>query len=134
MAVQVTNTLTAFITSTEDTTGNVTINRGNGNPAVDSTLGQYTQQFKCLGIGVDTPVPFPTPGVEIDQLYIKNNDAAAIITVKWVPTSGALATIIKLTPGSMIMVWETTSGQGMGAVTVASTIAGSFCELFIGAI
>lgn len=133
MSVQITNTLTSFITATEDSTGNVVINRGNGNPAVDSTTALFVEQFKTLGAAVDTPIPF-TVGAEIDQLYIKNNDAAAIITVKWTKSGGGAANVIDLQPGGLLNFWEPTTGKGVLSVTVASSIGSTFCEIFVGVI
>jgi hypothetical protein len=137
MALQVTNTLTATITSTEDSTGNVAINRGNGNPAVDAVVGLYIEQFKTLGAGFDTKIPSISglDTAEIDQLYIKNNDANAIITVKWSPVAhGGQILALDLQPGSQLLLWETTTGRGVASVTVASSVGGTFCEIFIGSI
>lgn len=134
MAVQVTNTLTAIITSTEDSTGNVFVNRGNGNPAVDSTTGLYVQQFKTGGAAVDTAIPYPV-GQEIDQLYIKNNDPAAVITVKWTASGGGgVIKPVELQPGGMIMFWEPTTSKGVLSVTVASSVGSTFVEIFVGTI
>ena len=133
MAVQVTNTLTAIITSTEDTTGNVFVNRGTGNPTVDSTTGLYVQQFVTAGAAVDTAIPYPV-GLAIDQLYIKNNDNVAVLTVKWTPAGGGVTTIKTIKPGGQLIFWESVTGAGVSSVTIASSVGATFVELFVGSI
>lgn len=131
MAQTVVSTLSANILSTEQATGNVVINRGTGNPNVTSTTALYVEQFITGAAGIDTIIPSPTVS---DMLYIRNLDAAAIITVKATPQGGVEAIIGNLQPGSQLILWNTLTGKGWTNVKVASSVGTTGVEIFSGTI
>lgn len=129
MANNVTNTLAAVITSTEDTTGNVPINRGTGNPAFDSVSGDFRTYLSITGALVLTPNPNPAR-----QVYIRNLDATNDLTIAWVPSGGVNNTVILLKPGEQIMFWGDPSKAGGGVTQITITPSATPCllEYFIG--
>lgn len=127
----ITAVLTAFITATEDASNNVVVNRGTGNPSVDDISTQYSEQLVTGAINVDTAVPLAATNV--DQLYIRNLDAAADLTIKGTPQGGAAATLMILRPGGQFIFWNTATGKGLGTVTVASSVGATGYEIFSGA-
>lgn len=131
MANKITNTLVANITAQDDSTQNISINRSNQNASFDSVLAQMTEYF-ILGIGDNV---IPLPAAICFQLYIKNNDAALIITPKITPKGGALAAREQLYPGDQMFIWQVNTGANAGftALTLNSSGAGALVEFFIGA-
>lgn len=131
MAGNTTNGLTATITSTEDSTQNVPINRGTGNPAYDSTVGEFTFYY-TLAAGANV---IALPILHVTQLYIKNNDPSKTIQVTWTPNGGASASIINLNPGDIIMLWANPAGAtspGITNLTLTSVAGGALVEFFFG--
>jgi hypothetical protein len=129
----VTNALIANISSTEQSTSNVDINRSTGNPAFSSNVGQFTT-YQNLPTGTNV-VPLPTAtGVPATQVYVKNIDAAATCTVKWTPNGGASENIILLYPGDQIILWQNPSGSTAGITAFAIVVTASTClvEYFLG--
>jgi hypothetical protein len=131
MALNTTNSLFAQITAVDDTTQNVPINFGTGNPAFDSNEAQFTRYLKLNG-GAN-PIGLPvTPATEV---YIKNTDAAKTIQVIWTQNGGAPANICVLNPGAQIILWDNPTGAttpGITALTLTPSAAGCFCEIFFG--
>lgn len=129
----VVNTAIVNITSTEQSTSAVDINRGT-NLQYNSNMGQFTT-YTNLGVGLNViPLPFPNPAV---QVFIKNLDATKTITVGWT-TSGAAAVtpVIVLNPGEFIMFWQNPTGGAGGTGIVALNLTPSavpcLVELFLG--
>src|SRR5690242_13979175 len=108
MAGNVTNTLTAQITTTEDSTLNVPINRGTGNPAFDSTLGQLSE-YLSLANGANV---ITLPKSVVYQVYIRNIDAAKSINITWTPHGGISNMFIVLNPGDQLILWCDPSKDG----------------------
>lgn len=131
MANKITNTLVANITAQDDSTQNISINRSNQNASFDSILAQMTEYF-VLANG-DNVIPLPS--TICFQLYIKNNDAALIITPKITPKGGALTTREQLYPGDQLFLWQVNTGANAGftALTLNASGAGAIVEFFIGA-
>lgn len=130
MANNVTNTLTAVVTTQEDTTGNVPINRGTGNPALDVTSGEFTT-YKKLASG-DNIIQLPISPV--CQVYVKNLDPTLVITVKGTLNGGASQPIAKLNPGDQVIVWNSSTGTtpGYTDITLNASGANALCEFFLG--
>lgn len=121
----VTNSLSASILSTDDTTQNVPINLGTGNPAFNSTFGEYIRYGSC-GVG-GANLYFPqTP---VYQFYFKNNDPAKLITINWTPQGSGLVTVIDLSPGDQILFWQAVGGANAG-ITTCTVSASSGTALF----
>jgi hypothetical protein len=126
----VTNQLVANVSSTEQSTSNVDINRSTGNPAFASNVGQFTT-YKKLSAGGNT---IPLPISPITEVYIKNIDPVATLTVTWTPnTGGSDVTITVLYPGDQIILWQAPGGATAGITTleIAASAAG-FVEYFLG--
>lgn len=133
---QVTNTLNVSLKTTDNNDSTTVIEKSSGDIIVPSIVGQYTQKYKLLLS--DTPLPFTDGGAGTsggDQIYIKNTDPGAIVTVKWTKQSGGgIVSVALLQPGGVLVLWNPTIGNGVSAVTAASTIAGSFIDVFQGVI
>src|SRR5215472_11601140 len=109
-----TNTLTATLTATEDTTQNVPINRGTGNPSYDSTSAAFEYYF-VLPAG---PTTIQLPKNPTTQVYIKNNDnAGKNVVVSWIPSGGVNNNVITLNPGDLILFWCNPAGATNPGIT-----------------
>lgn len=130
MANVITNTLTAFITATEDNSSNVPINRGNGNPNYDVTTAQYTEDF-VLASGANI---ITLPCTPVSQLYIRNKHAANTVQVTWTDNGGAPLLVITLNPGDQILLWAdpTKTTPGITSLTLTASGASTNVEMFLG--
>jgi hypothetical protein len=128
----ITNTLVANVTSTEDSTGNVIINRSTGQPAFDSTSASINEYI----ITSATPLIIQTLLTWIYQLYIRNIDTANNINVAWTPQSTLIAAeIVQLGPGDQLISWCNPSGSGnngIRSVTMSCASTTAKVEYFIG--
>lgn len=131
MANKITNTLVANITAQDDSTQNISINRGNQNPSFDSVLAQMSE-YVVLANGANV-IPLPT--AICFQLYVKNNDPALIITPTITPNGGVAAIYPKLYPGEQLIIWcsNANAAGGFTALTLGASGAGALVEYFIGA-
>jgi len=131
MANKITNTLVANITSQEDSSQNVIVNRGTGNPNFDSVLAQMTEYY-VLANGANV---IPLPAATCFQLYIRNNDAALLITPSITPKGGVAAIYPQLYPGDQMFIWQSNTGANAGftALTLTASAANTLVEFFIGA-
>ena len=131
MANKITNTLVANITAQEDSSQNVIINRGTGNPNFDSILAQMTEYYVLVN-GANV---IPLPAATCFQLYIKNNDAALLITPTITPKGGVAAILPQLYPGDQIFIWQNNTGANAGftALSLNASAGGALVEFFIGA-
>jgi hypothetical protein len=130
MANKITNTLVANITAQEDSTQNIPINRGTGNPSFDSVFAQMTE-YVVLASGDNV---IPLPAATCYQLYVRNNDPALIITIKMTAKGGALTTREQLYPGDQFILWQANTGANAGytALTLNASAANALVEYFIG--
>lgn len=130
MANNQTNTLTATITGTEDTTGNVPINRGLGNLSFDSNYSDFTT-YQNLATGDNS---ITIPGVKATQVYVKNNDQTNTIIVKFTPTGGAQQVSPVLQPGEVFILWQKAASAGISGLTLNVPGVGvtCLCEYFLG--
>lgn len=133
-----TNTLTATITGTEDTTGNVPINRGLGNLAFSSaTVSQFAEfvSYQRLNNG-DNPIVIPGPLTKASQVYVKNLDATNNIVVKYTPSGGVQQLSTTLGPGEVFIIWQaqgnSATGAGITAFVLNASAANVLCEYFLG--
>lgn len=127
----VTNTLVANISSTEQSTSNVPINRSTGNPSFASNSGSFVT-YVALAAGVN--VPF-FPFSPITQVYVRNIDAAKSLSMSWVPNGGAAAVVIELNPGDQIILWSNPAGPvapGITSISFTPSTSGCLIEYFFG--
>lgn len=133
MATQVTNTLTAIVTTQEDITGSVPINRGTGNPAFDCNVGAFTTYQQLAAGNTDLQLPKAT----VYQVYIKNLDSTNTVTVQWTISGGAQLSVCNLTPGDQIIMWCNpaigSAGAGVSAIRLIAQGGTALVEYFIGA-
>jgi hypothetical protein len=122
-----TNTLTATITGTEKSTGNVPINRGLGNLAIDSTFSEFCT-YQLLASGDNTIV---IPNAKAYQIYVKNNDPTFFVIVKYTPTGGVQQLSSTLGPGDIFMQWQSISGApaAAGITALVLNASGANCEV-----
>jgi hypothetical protein len=126
-----TNTLTATITGTEDSTGNVPINRGLGNLSFDSNFSDFVT-YQSLSAGNN---PITLPATKVYQIYVKNNDPAQNIGVTYTPTGLAAQVSPTLGPGEVFIIWQKNTNVGANAGITALTLtatAAALVEYFIG--
>lgn len=125
----VTNTLTATITSTEQTTSQVPINRSTGNPSFNSNVGEIIM-YRQLSAGAN---PLSLAANPCFQFYVRDTDPALTVVVSWTPIGQANATVLTLYPGDQILFWQNPGGTnaGVSAITLTAT-APTLCEFFIG--
>lgn len=133
----VTNTLTASISSQDDASLNTPISLQSGNPAYDSSFAQDLR-YLSLGVGANVIHFQPSSVFGYTHIYIKNLDPASSISVIWTPNGGAPTTIITLPPGGLIILWLPPSTQasptGISALTLTNLSATNtcLCEVFYG--
>lgn len=127
----ITNTLIANITATEDTTQNVIVNRTVPNLNFDSN----TAEGVIYGILANGANAITLPAAKCFQLYIRNNDPANTITPTITPTGGAPAALPILFPGDAMFIWQsnTSSAAGFTALSLSANAANTLVEYFIGA-
>jgi hypothetical protein len=133
VANNMTNSLSATIISTEDTTGNVPINRGLGNLSFDSIYGEFTA-YQNLGNGDNT---ITLPNSPAYQVYVKNNAASGNIVVKYTPQGGAQQLSPSLGPGECFVIWQANNSgggvlAGITALIINASVANLPVEYFIG--
>jgi len=129
------NAFIATIVATDDTTGNVPINFGTGNPAFDSAIAKL-ERYHNLSAGANV-IAISTPSGIAAEVYIKNVDPNnKTVTVTWTPNGGASATVIVLNSGDQIIFWTNPSGNtpGISALTLTPSAANALVEFFIGGI
>jgi hypothetical protein len=127
------NSLSATIIATEDTTGNVPINRGLGNLSFDSIFAEFTA-YQNLSNG-DNVITLPNSPAY--QVYVKNNGSVGNIIVKFTPQGGAQQVSPSLGPGEIFLLWQANSSlaaalAGITALTVNANQANIPIEYFIG--
>lgn len=126
----ITNTLIANVTATEDSTQNVTINRTLSNLNFDSSVAAI-DQYPSLPSG-DNIIGLPIPTVF--QLMVVNKDPALIITPKITPKGGVLAICTQLYPGDVMIIWQKpgSANGGITGLTLNASGAGALYEVFFG--
>lgn len=126
----VTNTLIANISSTEQVTSNVDINRSTGSPAFNSSVAQFVTYASIPALATGIPLPI----AKTVQVYIRNIDPTNSVTVTWTPTPGVTASIITLYPGDQIILWQNTTGVSAGISALSVLASANFCliEYFLG--
>ncbi len=127
----VTNTLVANFTSTEQSSSSVNINRSNGNPGFNANVGQFTTYFLLPGGQSSIPLPFSP----VTQLYIKNLDQAHSILIVWTMNTGAAHPVIELNPGDQIMFWCSPAGAmtpGITELFMTPNSGTALVEFFLG--
>lgn len=72
------------------------------------------------------------PATTVYQVYIKNTDAAATLTITGTVSGGASQTICKLPPGAVFVYWTATGANGFTALSYQSDTSGSKFEMFLG--
>jgi hypothetical protein len=131
MAINTTNAVTVNITTTEDTSGAVDINRSIA-LSYDSNFAELISYQKLLTGATQIP---NTIANTYYQVYIKNNDAAAQVQVSVLPTGGALVNMGTLNPQDFILIWQKTAGTanaGYTGITLTVTAASCLVEYFLG--
>jgi hypothetical protein len=132
MANNVTNALSATIISTEDTTGLVPVNRGLGNLSFDSIFADFTT-YEKLGAGDNAIV---IPNGKAFQVYVKNNDPALFIVVKYTPTGLAQQLSPTLGPGEAFLMWQqitnANANAGITGLVLNASGANALVEFFLG--
>lgn len=139
MTVNVTNSLIANITTSEDSSSNVPINRGLGNPSYDCNFGQFTT-YRALAPGATTIATTPsTVAVNCAQFYFKNIDSNGPLAIQWqtTGTGGITGTpVINLYGGDMILFWCKPGSALTGIINnvqVTNLAAVNvLCEYFLG--
>jgi hypothetical protein len=126
----VTNTLIANITVTEDTTQNVVVNRTVPGLVIDSNVAEGVFYQKLTGAYTVNLPDTPAGGY---QLYVRNNDTTNGVNV--VANSGAGTMInVTLAPGGVILLWQNPSnGQAYTALIFTPIATPVLIEYFIGA-
>ena len=121
----VTNTLIANISTTEDTTQNVIINRTVPGLVFDSTVAQGVIYQSLTGA-----FTVNLPSANCYQLYVRNNDPTNNVNVN----ANAGSINWALHPGSAIFLWQSPT-NGTAITSLQLTPAGTPClvEYFIGA-
>lgn len=129
---KVTNTLIANITSEEDSTSNVPINRSNGNPNFDATFADFSTYVKMGASPFQLPVN--AYGAPCTQFYLKNLDPTIMITLSWTPQGQALVRVLDLYPGDSIVFWENPANDTAGITSAQISFASGspLIEYFIG--
>lgn len=132
------NTLDATFKTIDQNSGDIIITKTVG-LVINGIAGQYTQRYKLQTAAVDTAMPTVELGnnaLNIDQLYIKNVDPNAKVTIKWRIGAAAVANITILPPGGVLIFWNPTviPGSTINSITCASDIGLTYVEIFQGVI
>jgi hypothetical protein len=116
----------------QDSSGVNILNRSIGAISYSGILGEFLD-----GILLDASAhsqTFPSTITTALQFYFKNTHASAIITVTWTHTTGSSAVIQAVSPGGILVFWNTasTSPAGITALSLQSDTANATFEMFIG--
>jgi len=124
--------VTASVSGTLKITDNLT-----GSVALQKLLNNaYTGTLSTVGQSVTigtSPVTITLPINPTQFLYFKNLSANAgtTITVTWTPTGGSSNVVVTLDPGAIIIFAETTATNGVSALSVVSSQAGTPVEYIL---
>lgn len=131
-----TNALIVNISSQEDTTANVYINRALTS-SFDSSSGEFITYLKLPNAGNNT-IAFPT-GVVVSQLYIKNIDPAVTMQLQLTPAWAGAATPATNTcpylyPGDAFIYWTKpgNANNGYSGLVINCNVINGLVEYFIG--
>lgn len=131
-----TNTANITILATEDSTGNVLVNRTFA-PSLDCNAGIFNTYMltpQALPLVLATPT---TETANFSNVYVRNTSGAGggnvQISVTWTSSPAALVT---LKPGDVFLYWGTSESSPLTGITsiVAEVVSGSNAtlEYFIG--
>ena len=114
-----------------DANGQVLARRAASTQDSAGTVGQFR-----AGNLIDTSeTSISLPVAQVRQLWVRNTDSAATITVKWTPNGGSETTTgIVLGPNDQIMLWHTTTGstKGVSSVKLTASEANATFEIYTG--
>ncbi len=100
------------------------------------TYGGFIGQFVDGNLTTTNPTSqtFPSTLVTALQFYFKNTHATAVITVTWTHTTGASAVVQAVSPGGVLLFWNTaaTSPIAITALSLQSDTANATFEYFLG--
>ena len=126
----ITNTISTTIQEL-DANGQVLARRVASTSDNAATVGEFR-----AGNLIDTSeTSISVPVAQVRQLWVRNTDSAATITVKWTPNGGTETTTgIVLGPNDQIMLWHTTTGstKGISSVKLTASEANATYEIYLG--
>lgn len=127
----------ADTTSTNQLQATITSIDGSGNAFLNRVLGVLSFTGVASGIvrlkipNADTTITLPVSPTK--QVYVKNNDSASLLTVKWTPNGGASNTVIVLSPGGVLILWDIAGvGNGITDLKLNQSVANTEAEYFLG--
>ena len=126
----ITNTITTTIQEL-DANGQTLARRVASVSDAAATVGQ----FRAGNLTDTSETSISLPVTQVRQLWVRNTDTVATITVKWTPNGGTeTATGVVLGPTDQIMLWHTTTGstKGISSVKLTASEANATFEIYLG--
>lgn len=121
--------LNAVLTATDTITSpNPTVvTRNFNNPTLAATTYFHDLFFQAAAAGSAVTLPAATVWI----VYVKNNDAAANLTVAFTPAGGASETVL-LVPGGIFLYFQPSEGAGgITALTLTASAGTINTEVFV---
>lgn len=116
MSIQVTDAINGTISVTDNQSGSL----AQALAIVASYVGSVSEYYPAFSVSTGgSAVTFPITALQF--VYVKNLSTTATMTVAWTPQGGSSNTAIKLDPGGFTMFGETTTSNGITAMTLTSS-------------
>jgi hypothetical protein len=124
----VTASVKGNITITDNLTGSTSLSKVLNN-AYTGTVESYGQN---VIIGT-SPTTVALPVSPSQFVYVKNlsTTSSNTVTVTWTPNSGSSASIVILDPGAIIIFSEVTTTNGISALSITASAAGTPVEYIL---
>jgi len=125
----ITNTFTVTIQEL-DANGQTLARRVASTSDTAATVGEFISGN--LATTAESTITLPV--AQVRQIWVRNTDSTATITVKWTPTTSSEVTVAVLSPNDQLALWHTTTGATLGASTLKLTASATNTtyEVFIG--
>lgn len=122
-----TNNMTLLLNQQDSNLTNI-LNRTIGAISFGATVGIFGEYSFPNTSSFTRTLPTTT----VLNMYFKNLDATAVVTVTWTPSGGSSNVVKAVGPGAILVFWETATGNGITALSYQSTVSGSKFEEFLG--
>jgi len=94
-------------------------------------VGTVVQYNNGLQIPTSTPTSLILPVSPANIVYIRNIGKTNV-TITWTPSGGSSNVVINLVPQAFIIMSESTTGQGVTAISAVATTSQSTIEYVLG--
>lgn len=121
----ITASINGNLVISDSITGSVSLQKPISN-SYQGTIEAYSQS-QIVGT---SPTTITLPISPVEFFYLKNlsSTSGTTVTVTWTPTGGSSASVLALDPGGYIFFCEGTTTNGVTAISVVASAAGTPIE------